>query len=435
MTIARDLIHRLRPFLKRREFIAILGPRQAGKTTLLNMIEGVFLNEFKFDPSLVKTVTFEDRKLLREFEADPVTFTHSYFPRGLPKTACLMIDEFQYAENGGQKLKFIFDTVKNIKIIVTGSSSLEIKAPVGKYMVGRLLAFMLTPFNFGEFLHARNPRLESIYRENTGALQEFIFLGKMPKQKKVSSDPFAGEMLKHYEEFCVWGGYPAVVLSSRENEKRKVLSEIYNNYVMKDIKGLLALETERSLFLLSRHLAAQIGSLVNYHRLGQAAGLDYRKLMKHIHILKETFIIQEIRPFFKNRRKELVKNPKIYFLDMGFRNNLMENMNGFDTRPDTGALVENSVFVRLKQMTENQRRINFWRTKAGAEVDFTVHKTEESLPVEVKFSGLKAPEISRSFSSYLQSIKPKHGLILTKDLWGTVKKNTSAVLFAPVYYL
>ena len=252
---------------------------------------------------------------------------------------------------------------------------------------------------------------------------------------KSELDIFGKEIFRYYEDFCIWGGYPAVILSETIEEKKKLLAEIYNNYVLKDIKGLLELATERNLLSLSQYLATQIGNLLVYQNLAQASELNYRQLKKHLNILKETFLIWELRPFFKNRQKELSKNPKIFFVDMGFRNNLMENMNSLDKRSDAGAIIENAVFIRLKQLCQDAGNINFWRTKAGAEVDFIIHVKGKILPIEVKFSKFRKEQISKSFLSFVNSFRPDKGIVLTKDFWGTVKKGKTEILFAPAYYI
>jgi predicted AAA+ superfamily ATPase len=120
---------------------------------------------------------------------------------------------------------------------------------------------------------------------------------------------------------------------------------------------------------------------------------------------------------------------------MGFRNNLMENMNGLDKRPDAGAIVENTCFIRLNALWEGINKINFWRTKAGAEVDFIVHLGERIIPVEIKYSDFRQEKLSRSFTSFVDSSKPTQALVLTKNYWGFAKKGRTKVTFAPVYYL
>jgi hypothetical protein len=432
--IQRDLIRKIKLFIKRNEFISIIGPRQSGKTTFLEMLKEYLIEELKVNKELIQSLTFEDRKLLMEFEADAVSFIRSFVPPGAKKKFYLMIDEFQYAQDGGQKLKLIYDTVKGIKIIITGSSSLEIKAKVGKFMVGRLLNFYLYPFNFRECLRAHNERLERIYAQTHEKVINYLLKEKQFKIKS-GQDLFYKEFIQEYERFSIRGGYPAVVLAKAEPEHRKLLGDIYNNYILKDIKTLLELATEKNLFLLSQYLATQIGNTVVYQNLSQTSGLDYRKLKRHLNILEETFICSQIQPFFKNRQKELSKNPKIYFIDMGFRNNLMENMNSLDKRPDAGAIIENSCFIRLNELSEGINRINFWRTKAGAEVDFILHAGDSVIPMEVKYSPFTGNKISKGFMSFIDSFKPGHAAVLTKNYWGQTKKGKTKILFIPIYYL
>lgn len=433
--IQRNLIGQIKVFLDKKEYIAIIGPRQAGKSVILDLIKNYLIKNKNVNSGNVRQVTFEDRILLNQFDSDPVAFVKSYksgaFTGGV---FYLMIDEFQYSINGGQKLKLIYDTIGNIKIIITGSSSLDIKAQVGKYMVGRILTFYLYPFSFGEFLSAKDQKLADLYEEKNKKLLSWFFKSGAiaPKEGK---DIFAAEFLKLFEEFSIFGGYPRVVLSETDAEKKKILNDIYSNYILKDIKGLLELATDKNLLDLTRFLAAQIGNILVYKNLSQIARLDYRKTIEHLRILEETFVMELIKPYFKNRQKELVKNPKVYFIDAGFRNGLMENTNSFSKRSDTGALVENIVFLRLKIILENFNKINFWRSKAGAEVDFVIDLNGEIFPIEVKFSEFDKPEISRSLMGFIKSFKTKRALVLTKDYFGIQKTKTGCeVLFYPVYY-
>ncbi|OGS19768.1 MAG: hypothetical protein A3J83_03360 [Elusimicrobia bacterium RIFOXYA2_FULL_40_6] len=422
------------PFMKRKEFLSIIGPRQSGKTTLLDIIKERLIKEIGIKENFIHIITFEDRKILREFEADPVEFIGSFISSKENELSYIMIDEFQYADEGGQKLKLIYDTVKNVKIIITGSSSLEIKALVGKYMVGRILSFNIYPFNFGEYLKVTDERLEKIYRGNRKNALGWID-GSNNWAAKSKKDMFHEEMIKQFEKYCIWGGYPAVVLSGTDTERQKVLRDNYNNYVLKDIKGLLELATEKNLFLLSQYLATQISNITVYQNLAQVSGVNFRQVKKYLGILAETYICDELRPFFVNRQKELSKNPKIFFTDMGFRNNLVENFNGLATRMDSGAIVENSVFISLREIFKGLNKLNFWRTKSGAEVDFVIQSKGEIIPLEVKYSDFKEAKITKSLASFIDCFKPKKSIVATKNFFGSMKKNNTEVVFLPVYYI
>jgi len=434
MIYPRDLITKIEPYLSRREFLSIVGPRQCGKTTFLEILKEHLAKEHKVHAELISSITFEDRRLLSQFEADPISFISSYRVKETADTHFLMIDEFQYARDGGQKLKLIYDTAKNIKIIVTGSSSIEIKSNVAKFMVGRLLGFELHPFNFAEYLQTRDPRLENLCRQHNGKVDSWLFEGR-DFEIKSGPDVIFEEMVPHFEDFCIWGGYPGVALSKNPVEREKVLGDIYNGYILKDIKTLLELATENNLYLLSKVLATQVGNIISYQNLGQASQLNYRQLKKHLNILKETFICRKVRPFFKNKQKELSKNPKVYFYDLGFRNNLLENMNSLDKRPDAGAMIENAVFVRLNELCQGGHYLNFWRTKAGAKVDFILQVKSKVVPIEVKYSPFRKDQISKSLASFINSFKPESAVVLTKNYWGSTDRNGTAIRFIPAYYL
>ncbi|MEW6741101.1 MAG: AAA family ATPase, partial [Nitrospirota bacterium] len=117
MIVQRDLANILKKFVRRKEYLAITGPRQAGKTTCLEIIEDFLLHDLKIHKDSMRILTFEDRKLLSQFESDPVSFVRSYMPAKTSRTFYLMIDEFQYAEEGGQRLKLLYDIMPKLKIM------------------------------------------------------------------------------------------------------------------------------------------------------------------------------------------------------------------------------------------------------------------------------------------------------------------------------
>jgi len=401
------------------------------------------ISDLKINPELIKIMSFEDRRILQEFEKKPISFINSWISNS-EKINYLLIDEFQYAKDGGQKLKFVHDTLKNVKIIITGSSSLEIVSKVKSFMTGRLLTFNMYPFNFNEFLRFKDRRLEKIYCDNTFKIDEIIFNPDNYKKglsKEVSDnlpsgkDMYFEEFYELFNEYCIWGGYPSVIMSSVKDEKRKVLSEIFNSYILYDIKGLLELNTERELFLLAQILAAQIGSIAVYNNLSIASGLIYRKLIEHLNVLKSTFIIKEVRPYFVNKQKELIKNPKIYFLDNGFRNYLIENYNSLNFSPDSGQIFEQYVFIRLNEICSNKGSLHFWRTKAGAEVDFIFLRGNDVVPIEVKFAEFDKPGITKSLASFINIFNPKTAFVVNKNFWGKSVVSNTKVIFIPVYYL
>jgi len=415
MYIHRELENVIKPFLRRREILAIVGARQVGKTTFLQYLA----SEFKKKGQRVAFLTFERERDLALF-GDPEDFREYYKDYHV-----IIIDEFHYARDGGKKLKYLFDTT-SIKFIISGSSSLELTFETGRYLVGRMLKFYLYPFSFREYLSFKNEQLFNLLHSRIKDIfSEDLYSIKFPGEE------IHNRLRKEFEEYLIFGGYPAVALARTREEKIKILESILENYLLRDIGALLNLTTRGALMRLSEFLSTQIGSLLNYHELSRISGLTYRELLSHLRILEETFIVSQVRPFYKNPRTELVKTPKIYFVDNGFRNYLLSDFRDIRKRDDMGLLVENSVFSLLKRRFLG--KINYWRTKSKAEVDFILQREGEILPVEVKYS--LSPSIGKSFYSFIEKFSPERGFILTEGYQAIKKIKNTTLFFVPVYYL
>lgn len=423
----RDLKEKIKPYFKRKEIIAIKGPRQAGKTTLMKDLYQELSQKKK-----CLYLTFEKRDDLEVFDKDIESFKKIY----IEDYEIIFIDEFQYAENGGQKLKYLFDTTKT-KFIISGSSSLELTSQTGKYLVGRLFSFDLYPFSFSEFLRVKNQVLLKLTQSASQKL-ELMLAGKtniLPQKEPIKAESLKKKFNKLLEEYIIFGGYPEVILSAKKEEKRQILKGILETYLLRDIKSLLDLATDEELIHIAKFLSLQLGNLVVYQELSSAAGLSFSQLKKHLKILKETYILELISPYCRNKRTELSKNPKIHFLDTGFRNMLIDDFSSLNLRTDAGALFEGFVFTQLKRKIEAIGGIKFWRTKSQAEVDFIIEKGEEVLPIEVKSSLKEKLKIGKSFHSFLKKYQPKQGVIITKSFWGQRVVGNSTVYFFPAFYL
>lgn len=412
--IERKLLATIEKYLPQREYLAIVGPRQAGKTTLLEIIQKRH--------SEASYLTFENRKILALFEEDIDSFLSLY----CRNKKLLLIDEFQYAEKGGRNLKYIYDTLKGLKIVITGSSSLELKAQVGKYMVGRIFFFNLWPLSFSEFLSFKDPNLEKTYQE-----KKFLLAKPPPPLPKTQSDPLSSHFLPLFEEYLTFGGYPRVVTGEKTEDKKTILNNIVSTYLMRDVRGFLQIENETSYLKLISALALQIGNLYNLKELSDTTKANYRKLVSYLESLRQTFVICDLAPFYTNPRIELTKTPKVYFTDLGLRNAVIENFSPLEKRTDRGALAENFVFNAL---TDQGERLKFWRTKSKAEIDFVVKKEDQVIPCEVKYQP-KASPIPKPFYSFLEKYDFPFGVVITQNTIGTKNINGKPVYFCPIYLL
>jgi len=374
MYIKRKLEGKILKYLNSPEIIAVVGPRQCGKSTMLGNILGKLEN--------VSMVNFEDRSALNMFNKNIDDFIALH----VENKKYLFIDEFQYAKNGGKKLKYIFDSRK-IKIFISGSSAIDMTVNALKFLVGRIFIFQLQPFDFEEFLGYKDKAYVSMLEK-----ENIIF--KQMGISKIGKD--ANEKLKrHYQEYALYGGYPRVVISRDEEEKKEVLKNIYNTYFLREVRDILGLIDDYKLEKLIKALALQIGNLVEYNELGKISEFSYPTLKKYLNFLEKTFICGLVKPYYKNKRTEIVKNPKVYFFDNGLRNIILGDFRKLEDRVDKGQLLENSVFM---QLVKGGYEFNFWRDKKKNEIDFILQlPNQKKLALEVK-STLKNSQSTSTLS-------------------------------------
>ena len=425
--IKRELFSKILAHMDDKEIIAIRGPRQSGKSTLLKILRDNLIAR-GVDTKHVIYISFEDPMEIDNFSRNPLAYIESYLVDD--KLHYFLIDEVQYDKSAGKHLKLVFDSLNNLKIVVTGSSSLDV-AQISKFLVGRVFIYDLLTVNFYEYLDFYDERLARIFDKNRAILNEII------SGKKVNflPDKISLEAInKKLEEFLRYGGYPASVEKTRAEDKVEILRNIYSTYIGKDITSLFGITDTASIRKLIGALALQIGSLVNYNELSTTTGIYYKKLLEFLHVLEETYIIKRLHPFSRNMRSELKKNPKIYFFDTGLRNYIAQNFNPVSNRTDAGSIVENFVFIELQQRLESASFIYFWRTRAKAEVDFIISTPELVIPIEVKFSSFKRPEITRGMHSFIDEYEPRYAIVLTLDFFEKIKIKKTEVFFIPLCF-
>ncbi len=401
--IKREVEGKVKRLLGTPEIIAIFGARQVGKTTLMKrlyeLVDGskIFLD-------------FEDPEVVGLFDEDIKAFAKLY----VEGYDFIFFDEFQYSRNGGKNLKYLYDTFRK-KFFISGSSSLELSVKLPSYLVGRIFILELFPLSLREFFNFRAGR---------------EFEAAVEKAKKFQPIPSAihESLLRLFDEFMIFGGYPRVVVADDLSEKREVLRNLLITYLSKDVKGFFRVATDRPFNKLMKAVSLQIGNLINYSELANLSGTSLRELKRHLSILEETYIIRLVKPFFRNRRTEIVKNPKVYFMDNGFRNVVIRDFRDISVRADSGSIAENLVCAELvKQGWE----VRFWRSKGGAEVDFVVEEQGNLTPVEVKFS--TTVSAGKSLISFVKKYKPKVAFVLCRGNLKVDKWEGTKFIFLPVY--
>ncbi len=408
--VKREIFKDVLKHLKEKEITVLVGPRQTGKTTLLFQLKDYLIKKEKISESKIK---FFNLDLISDIEniRDQKEFV-KYLKEEIKKEKNLIviIDEVQRLENAGKFLKGIYDLNLPLKFIVSGSSSLELKSKIFEALTGRKRIFHLWPFSFKEFLLAKKEEL-----------QRFL-------DKKSLSLINRERILDLLYEFIIFGGYPRVVLAGTNEEKIKILEEIYSSYIEKDIISFLKVKQPFLFSKLVTILANQAGSLLNLNELSNTLRINYRTLESYLDILENTFIIKLLRPYFTNPRKELTKMPKVYFIDTGLLNFAIKNFSKFENHFMKGVLLENFVFSSLIKAFSGQ--INFWRTRAKSEVDFVLRDYFGNLiPIEIKATELKKEIIPSGLKSFINQYKVKKAYLVNLGLEKKIKKEGTEINF------
>lgn len=415
MYIKRKLEKEFKDYLDAPEIIAVIGPRQCGKTTLIKKI----CNELENSIYL----SFEDRQLLELFETDIKSFEELYFKP--EKNKYIVIDEFQYANEGGKSLKYLFDFNPGKKIIISGSSSIDLSIKAIKYLAGRVFILNLYQLDFEEFLLFKDPGIYNILKQKKS---ELTITGSEVVLPEIS-DAISKKINISYEEFGIYGGYPRVVIAKTKEEKIKVLKNIYSIFFLREVKEILRIAEDFKLTKLIKALALQMGSQIDYQNLGMLADFNYIQTKTNLSLLEKTFIIKSLQPFYKNKSTELVKNPKIYFIDTGFRNIVIQNFQKLNDRTDKGALQENILFSEL---LKDEFCLNYWRTKSGAEIDLIAKKHQALIPVEIKSHLTKATS-TRSMINFIKNYNIPIAITFSDGLIGQKIIEGKKLLFLPFW--
>ncbi len=371
--------------LKKEKMILLKGPRQAGKTTLLLHIKNIKGGTY---------YTLDDPSTLQLFENNP---------EDLINDKLIYIDEIQNSLIAGRILRYIYDHIKNVKLIVSGSGAFDKKIGLTAYLVGRLKEINLLPLSFREFVKWNMPKYVDIYEKYHNQVLELIKNGKefekLPKLNKLET------LLKEYIKF---GGYPSVVLLSNQ-DKELILKRIAYQSVERDIVYFFELKEKNKIINFIKELSFFAGKMLEVSKMG----VDYKTSMKYLSILEESFIIKLLPSFHKNPLKEIRKAKKLYFYDLGFREAF--------TEIDVGHVLENFVFRQL--LPEY-----YWRDKKGNEVDFLLN----NIPIEVKTRG----SIKQGFFEFLHKYEVERAFVFHyKWEFKKEKRGKTHIYYIPAFYL
>lgn len=353
----RQVFDKIQPYLGDETVLVLLGARQVGKTHILRFLEQYLKAQER--RTYYYDLEFPDLLSLLNLGTD--AFLTDLSSRGYRKgeEIFVFVDEIQYLTHPSSFLKIIADHYKNIHLIVSGSSTFDIKTKFTDSLAGRTLQFEVFPLSFSEFLTFK----ESPYTDISSLSPSGIT-----------------HVRQLYAEYVTYGGYPKIVLEPDATKKKQHLLQLIDTYVRKDIRDLGEITDVTKFNNMLKVLSAQSGKLLNVAALSRETTISQPTLTKYLTLLEDTFIIKRITPLSQSPSVEISKNPKLFFLDSG-----LQTLIWFGDFQNTilGSVFETNVFGELVKRY-GRGQVNFWRTKAGQEIDFIVHDGSQRIAMEVK---------------------------------------------------
>ncbi len=338
MKIQRTIYQQLLDEHTRSEVSILLGPRQVGKTFLLKELY-----------SELQSRGFQTQYYNLEIPSDAILFNKSdaeLFEMLTMETDIVFIDEFHYLKNASRLFKAIYDSDKKVKIYASGSSSIEIHKHLKESLAGRRLITKIFPLSIEE------------YRQTNDAYP--------------------------LESYLCYGGLPGIIHFSDYEAKIRILNELLETYIQKDIKSLIKEENIRAFNSLLYLLAENQGSIMAATTFASDVGLTSKSITHHLNILENTYVLYPLNSYSKNIGNELKKSRKYYIYDPGIRNVLLKDFSSIKKRQDSGILFETFIMLELVKQLKPNMELKFWRTKQGDEIDFVLLINRRPYLIEVK---------------------------------------------------
>ena len=367
----------------------VVGPRQVGKSTLI----------WKYLSETQKPFLFLncEEPGLRQWMTSPAVFWED-IRKLVESPVPLFFEEIQRLPEAGLFLKGLVDRRIGVSIFATGSSSFDLEAKTRESLAGRALRHLMLPLSLAERARPLDgPELM-----------------------------VARHLQNQMEKMLSYGGYPTVVLSS---QPEKELAGLVEAFIIRDASDRFRIRHPAAFRKVLELAASQIGNLCNFSEWSAHAGISNDTVSEYAHLLQETHIVRLLRPFVGGKRAEITSAPKVFFIDNGIRNLLFGGFGPVQNRPDRGALWENLAFTEIyKEINPVLDSIHYWRSKAGAEVDFVIQHQGRIAACEIK-AGDSRGKIPRASKSFIEAYQPELFLAVSGNAHPSMEIGNTTVHF------
>ncbi|MEM4257573.1 MAG: ATP-binding protein [Candidatus Thermoplasmatota archaeon] len=401
--VKRELFQRIKPWIERKEIIALLGVRRSGKTTELFEIIDHLIHEQHINRDNICFIKADDdrvekKELIQKALDEYITWKN---PKG---RIFLFIDEIQEIPEWQKTLKRIYDLEQeNKKIFISGSNASLLKEELSYLLTGRFAYFELYPFSFKEFLLAHNIKIQNemdlIQQKNT-----------------------IRNLLLAYIEY---GGFPEITLERDKEKKEELLRFYFESILYRDVVKRKNIRNVEKLDRLVRWHLQNTSAYANYEKLGKYCELSTDTTGEYTRYLEDAYLIFVVNIFAYSLKKQFVNPKKVYCIDPGIR-----KIVGFIFSQDSGKMYENIVFIHLRR---TGKQIFYWSEKH--ECDFIIQNKmniEEVIQVSSDLQENKEREVNGLLEA-MKHLNVLKGSIITKDYESKEIIDEKEIRFIPLW--
>ncbi|RLG14277.1 MAG: ATPase [Candidatus Nanohalarchaeota archaeon] len=389
-----------------KEIIILSGIRRCGKSTIARQYIKKIIDK-KTDPKKTLIVNFEDPRL-RNLSLDLMNEIYAVYCTEISEEGgnYIILDEIQNI-NGWEKFARYLYEIKKENVFITGSSSKLLSGEYSTVLAGRHLGFNIFPLSFREFL---------IFN-GFETLDKLQIIGQKNRIKKL------------FSIYLENGGFPKIVLTSLDQNKKDIAKSYFDSIIIKDIINRHNISEKQILKELAKYYLSSISSLQSFNKLKGVFNVSLDTIQRFSYYLEEVYLLYFVKMFDYSVKKQILNPKKVYCIDTGLRNALC-----FKFRENLGQLYENIVFIELKR---RGKEIYYWKDLKQKECDFVIKEgLKITTAIQVTYNIENPDTKKREINSLMAAMKEfdlSSGLIITEDFEDRQTIDGKTIRFIPLW--
>ncbi|MFZ2411335.1 MAG: ATP-binding protein [Candidatus Methanoperedens sp.] len=413
----RHIYSDVQKYMKTKQIIAIVGLRRVGKTSLMKQV----IKE-NIETNIAKENTFYflfDELIAQNPEV--LEDVVDYYLKTIAKDGrkYIFLDEIQKVPYWQDILKRIYDTREDVKFIISGSASLQIKKSK-ESLAGRIFDFFMPVLTFREFLELNGLKIEKVELD-------FESLNRV-YEANIHKKPLIEEL---FSKYIFKGAFPELVKEEDEGIiKNYIRNSVIDKIILEDIPSVFEVKKKDVLSSMLEYCSRETSNLLEVTNLSKILNVNYQTARSYLFYLQNSFVIDIVYNYSKSAAKQLRKNKKVHIVHPSITITIMrysKDILGVDEV--MGKYVESVVFQHAKLLSE---RIFFWRTPQKEEIDI-IMEVETLLPIEVKYRSRAENSFADIIVKFANKRKLKNGIVVTRDFFEEKEIDKIKILFVPAW--